>query len=148
MRKKKFRETIKQKAEIDKKLDEAEIVARTPFLPCEDYSKVAKALTNVLNDRVKVEKINNDIFLTVYSSGKDKIERIFNQFRNRQVLAALRKFLMKYSSEDQIIFHLHKQAAYNGIFSLSEPGESPGGEITVIIKVKNAKDVIMWLTRF
>jgi len=149
MRKKKaFREYLKHQSKIREKLEDAEIIAKTPLLPCEDYDKVRIALKNVVDGELVVESLGDEKYLVIYTSGAEKIERIFNQFRNRKVLATLRKYLLNYSSESEIVFYLHKQAAYRGIYSLSEPGESPGGEITIIIKVEDPKEVILWLTRF
>ncbi len=148
MKKKRIRENIKYKHKIDSKLDNAEIIVRTILLPCEDRSKVEQALLNVVHGNIEHEEFGGDNYLIIQTKGREKIERIFNHFRNRQVLAALRKFLITYSSENEIVFYLHKQAAFKGILSLAEPGESPGGEIIVSIKVENAREVIMWLTRF
>ncbi len=148
MKKRRIRKSIKYKHEIDSKLEKAEIIARTVLLPCEDRSKVEQALLNVVQGDVDQEEVDGERYLVIQTSGREKIERIFNHFRNRQVLATLRKFLITYSSEDEIVFYLHKQAAFKGALSLAEPGESPGGEIIVSIKVEDAREVIMWLTKF
>jgi len=148
MKRRRLRENIKYQREIDKKMDEAAITVRTILLPCEDEKKVKQTLLNVVQGDVVQEEYNKEKYLVIYTSGREKIERIFRQFRNRRVLATLRKFLFTYSSENEIIFYLHKQAAFKGTLSLVEPGESPGGEVIVSIKVDNAKDVIMWLTKF
>jgi len=148
MKKRRLRENIRYKYEVDSKLEKAEITAKTVLLPCEDKSKVEQALLNVVHGNITQEEFNGEKYLVIHTSGREKIERIFNQFRNRQVLAALRKFLITYSSQDEIVFYLHKQAAFKGTLSLAEPGESPGGEIIVSIRIENAKEIIMWLTRF
>lgn len=148
MKKRGIRKSIKYKHEIDRRLEKAEIIARTVLLPCEDKSKVEQALLNVVQGDIYQEEINGEKYLVIQTSGREKVERIFNHFRNRQVLAALRKFLVTYSSDDEIVFYLHKQAAFKGALSLTEPGESPGGEIIVSIKVERAMEVIRWLTRF
>ena len=148
MKRKDYKRKLKEKDEMEKRLSQAKIIAKTPLLPCEDRNKVEQALTNVVNGNPLIESYGGDKYLVVYSEGLQDIMRIFNQFRNRRVLATLRKYLNKYSTNSEIIIYLHKQAAYNGIYSLSEPGESPGREIGVSIQVDNAKEIIRYLTRF
>lgn len=148
MKKRRLRENIKHQHEIERKLEDAMITARTILLPCEDEKKVKQTLLNIVQGDVRQEEYNGEKYLVIYTSGRKKIERIFRHFRNRRVLATLRKFLVTYSSENEIVFYLHKQAAFKGTLSLVEPGESPGGEVVVSIKVENAKNVIIWLTKF
>ena len=146
--KKRLRDILKKEWEVRKILEKAHITARTPLLPCEDMDRVSRALTNVVKGEVRLEEVDGERYLAVYSKGVGPVEKIFNHFRQRQVLAALRSFLKKYSSDKEIVFYLHKQAAYVGVLSLAEPGESPGGEIVVSIHVDDAKEVIMWMTKF
>jgi len=136
---------------ILKWLENAEIKAYTYVYPCEDINKVIKALTNVVHGKIFSENVDpqgNIKKLYIISRGKEAILRIFNQFRSRRVLAALRKHLLKYYKEDMILLYLHKQAAYVNVYSLCDVGESPLGEIVVEIKVENPKDTIYYLTRF
>lgn len=148
MKKRSWTEHLQKKNKINKILDRASIVARTPILPCEDRDRVAKSLLNVVDGDIDEEVIGETRYLVIRTSGRSKIERLFNYFRSKQTLAALRKFLLKYSTNHEIIFYLHKQAAFNGVLSLAEPGESPGGEIIVIISVDESDEIIKWLTRF
>ncbi len=148
MKKRDWIEHLQRQNKINQILDKAEITARTPLLPCEDEEKVIRALTNVVEGKPEKEQIGGATYLTVRARGRGVVEKIFNYFRSKQTLAALRKFLKRYSSKEEIIFYLHKQAAYNGAFSLAEPGESPGGEIIVIIRLEEPQEVIKWLTKF
>ncbi len=148
MKKKDYRKKAREIDDITSKIENAWIQAKTPFLPCEDLDKVRQALTNVVNGEISIEEYGDEKYLVVYNENPNTIYRIFHHFRNRRVLATLRKYLNRYSSENEIIMYLHKQAAYKGVLSLSEPGESPGGEIIVIIKIENAKEVIRHLTKF
>ncbi|RLI97303.1 MAG: hypothetical protein DRP00_04280, partial [Candidatus Aenigmatarchaeota archaeon] len=69
-------------------------------------------------------------------------------FRNRAVLASVRKHLKEHSSRNEVIFMLNKQAAYLGTMAIYEEGESALGGIKVVIKAPEIKKLIDWLTRF
>lgn len=148
------REGIKRRKanyELLKFLENAEIQAYTYVYPCEDLERVTKALTNVVHGEVRSEIVDpkrNIKKLYVKNIGIEPILRIFNQFRSRRVLAAIRKHLLKYSKENVILLYLHKQAAYVNIYSICDIGESPLGEITVEIRVPHTRDIIYYLTRF
>jgi len=148
MKKRERIDMFKEKARIDGILREAEITAKTPLLPCEDEEKVVRALRNIVNGEISREEYGETIYLVARSRGGSDIERLFNYFRSKQALATLRRILKKYSSGEEIIVYLHKQAAYVGAYSIAEPGESPGGEIIVTIKVEDPMSVISALTRF
>ena len=148
MKKKRIREYIKKDTAIRKKLLDSKITVKTMIYQCEDINKVEKALRNVIDLKPYLKKEDGDEYLIIEAKGYDYIYRIFNHFRKRRVLAALRKYLDKYSTKDTIVIYLHKQAAYAGVLSLSEPGESPLGEIKITIETTDAYEVIRWLTRF
>jgi predicted RNA binding protein with dsRBD fold (UPF0201 family) len=150
-RSKKVRERIKEAAEIKKLLDGAETVIETVLYPCEDRDRVVTSLMNVFPDSV-VERDLGDGYkiLVIRKKGPEPILKIFNHFRQRRVLATVRKILRKYldSGGNELTLFLHKQAAYAGTLSICEPGESPLGEIIVRIRVRDANRVIKWFTAF
>lgn len=140
-----------REAEIAREIEECRIRAYTYVYPCEDEEKVVKALKNVLNGEVSVEVVDPEKGIkrvSVSARGAQHVYRIFNQFRSRQVLAAVRKHLLKYCKENKILMYLHKQSAYAGVYSICDVGESPLGEIVVEIEVGSPRDVIYMLTRF
>jgi len=150
MKKKDIKEYLKHDREIKRFLEKAKIIVKTPLYPCEDPNKVATAMMNIVNVRPIIKKGDDQDYMVIETRGYEYAYRIFNHFRNRQVLATLRKYLMKYLDKERstIVFYLHKQAAYAGVLSLAEPGESPLGEIIVTIETENPSEVIRWLTKF
>lgn len=148
-RSKYIREKVKEEAWVLKKLDKAQIVVQALLYPCEDKDKVSLTLNNIIQGNIEELSAGEGYkILIIKKRGRDPIVRLFNHFRQRKVLATLRKYLMKYLNGDEIIMFLHKQAAYSGTLSLCEPGESPLGEIIVKIKIENAPKIIGWLTTF
>lgn len=140
---------IKHNHKILEILRDIDIEAYTYIYPCENPDKVLKALLNVINGKPETIPRDKYVYMVrVRSNDYNQILKIFSQFRNRRVLATVRKQLLKYSIHDEIILYLHKQSAYAGVYSLCDIGESPLGEIVVKIKVKDTKEVIYWLTRF
>ncbi|MEM0057195.1 MAG: RNA-binding domain-containing protein [Candidatus Geothermarchaeota archaeon] len=142
------RKRIKEESEITKALYEVEISAEATLYPCEDYDKVVKVLYNVIDGELVKETVNNRTVLKVVSKDKKQIYRIFNHFRRRRVLATLRAHLMKYLTNDAIVIPLHKQAAYAGVLSICDIGDSPLGEVIVRIKVKEPQKIVEYFTRF
>lgn len=147
-RSKDIRERVKREEEINKVLSKAILVAQTPIYPCEDPVKVERALRSIGDGTIEYRDMGDFKILIMRSRGGDVIRRIFNHFRKRRVLATLRSYLLKYMENDEITIYLHKQAAYTGVLSLCEPGESPLGEIIVKIKVERAEEIIRYLTIF
>ena len=150
MKKKDLREYLKHDREIKKTLSSAKITVKTPLYECEDPEKVAIAMKNIVNLNPIIKEESSQKYMVIEAYGYEFTYRIFNHFRDRQVLATLRKYLMKYLDRNRkiITFYLHKQAAYSGVLSLAEPGESPLGEIIVRIETDKADEIIRWLTRF
>jgi predicted RNA binding protein with dsRBD fold (UPF0201 family) len=140
---------VKEERRILEELDRCRITAYTYIYPSEDEGKVVKALRNVLDGEVRITPVEGGVKKAVVEArGREHVFRIFNQFRSRQVLAAVRKHLMKYSRDDAIVLYLNKQTAYVGVYSICDVGESPLGEIVVEIEVGDAKNIIRYLTRF
>lgn len=145
---KKRRKIVKEESEVAKALSDVEISAETTLYPCEDYDKVVKALYNVIDGQLIKETINRTVVLKVVSNDKKQVYRVFNHFRRRRVLAALRAHLMKYLTNEAIVIPLHKQAAYAGVLSICDIGDSPLGEVIVKIRVKEPQKIIEYFTRF
>jgi len=146
-----IREKIKEESEIMKVLEKALVTVQTIVYPCEDVDKVSKAMKNIADGPITYEDISSEHrLLMIRSEGKEVVIRIFNHFRQRRVLATLRRYLNKYVDEDkgEILLFLHKQAAYAGVLNLCDPGESPLGEIIVRIKVGKPRRIISWFTSF
>jgi predicted RNA binding protein with dsRBD fold (UPF0201 family) len=146
-----IRERVREEAYVYSLLEDAETLVQTFVYPCEDRDKVLEALNNIVSgEAVEKEAGDGYTLLIIRSRGSEPILRIFGHFRQRRVLATLRRYLNKYSDMDrgEIIMFLHKQAAYAGVMSLCEPGESPLGEIIVKIRVSELRRVIDWFTSF
>jgi len=139
---------IRDYRELEKILEEAHIIVETVVYPCEDKEKVNKALDTVLPGESEEKKIGEYILLIRKSSDSNDINRIFNLFRKRKILAAVRRYAKKYSLEDEIVIYLNKQSAYAGVLNICEPDESPLGEIIVRIKSDRALELLNRLTEF
>ncbi len=150
MKKREIKDLLKKDKEIRRTLAKAKTTIKTILYECEDMNKVSKALMNVLNVKPVVREIGGEKYLVAEAVGYEYVYRIFNHFRMRKVLATLRKYLYKYLDRDRgvITIYLHKQAAYAGVLSLVDPGESPLGDIIVTIETQDPDNVIKWLTRF
>lgn len=134
--------------ELRKILGDASIVVETVVYPCEDINKVNKALDAVLNGKSEEEQFGDYIILLRKSSDPDDITKIFNVFRRRKILAAVRRYAKKYSSDSEVVIYLNKQSAYAGVLNICEPGESPLGEIIIRIKSNRAIDLLNKMTKF
>lgn len=139
---------LKEQRELDKLLERAEVLIETTVYPCEDIDKVNKALDNVFQKPNIERKIGKYILIQRISNNRNDITRIFNTFRKRKVLAAVRRYAKKYSSEKEIVIYINKQSAYAGVLNICEPGESPLGEIVIRIKCDRAMELLDKLTEF
>ena len=154
MRKKRskyVRERIKEESIVMKSVEKAITTVQTILYPCEDMEKVSIAMKNVVEGSITEEAISPDHkLLIIRKEGGEAVIRMFNHFRQRRVLATLRKYLNKYIDEErgEIILFLHKQAAYAGVLNICDPGESPLGEIIVKIRLNEPRRVVKWFTSF
>jgi hypothetical protein len=139
---------IKEEYYLMKMLENSTIQIHTYLYPCEDKDRVIIALKNVLEGEVEEEYHGELTRIVVKGRGKEPVRKLFNQFRNRRVLAAVRKHIMKYIDKDRIRIYLHKQSAFAGVYSICDPGDSPLGEIVVDIYVDDPRSITMWITRF
>ncbi len=146
-----IRERIKEESEVMEVLKKASITVQTMVYPCEDMEKVSQCIRNVVDGQIIEEEVSpGHTLLLIKAEGKDAVVRIFNHFRQRRVLATLRRYLNKYvdDTKGEIMLFLHKQAAFAGVLNLCDPGESPLGEIIVRIKVDEPRRIISWFTSF
>ena len=84
--------------------------------------------------------------LVAEAESPEALEKLRLKLRQQQILDAARSMMFRWSSEDRVIFYLHKQAAFmdNVTFCLPK-GESPLGPIKIEITGVDAKSVIDWL---
>ena len=108
-----------------------------------------RSLLNVIEGEVEQEELwEGRILLRVRGRGERALKKIFDGFRSRAVLAAVRKHLKERVVGDEVEFSLNKQAAFVGVMSIFEEGESGLGGIKVRVKGKDLRLLIDWLTRF
>ena len=141
----------KDEVEMMEIMRKSSIIVQTILNPCEDYEKVATTIKNIVDSEIEEKEIDSGKkMLIARGEGEKNIIKIFSQFRQRRILATVRRYLMKYMNKkmNEIRLFLHKQAAFNGVFSLCEPGESPLGEVIVKIRLENPEKVVKWLTAF
>ncbi len=146
-----IRKRIKEESEVMEILEKASITVQAMVYPCEDIEKVSQCIRNVVDGQIIEEEVSpGHNLLIIRAEGKDSVIRIFNHFRQRQVLATLRRYLNKYVDDDkgEMMMFLHKQAAFAGVLNLCDPGESPLGEIIVRIRVDEPRRIISWFTSF
>ncbi len=149
---KEIRERVKKMNEINRYIKDSVIVVETIIYPCEDISKIKEIFRKIVDDdNINIRNLDEyEKLAYIEKKGGDYINRLFHHFRQRRVLATVRRYLIKYINVDkgEINIFLHKQAAYTGIFSICEPGESPLGEVIIRIRIDNPIEVVKWLTQF
>jgi predicted RNA binding protein with dsRBD fold (UPF0201 family) len=134
---------------IKNQLRQIKTSAETICNPSEDLEKVKKALLNVLEGEVEVEEIGEGLYqLRVEGNGPKSIDKILHGFERRRVLMAVRKHLKSRVQNGKTEFLLNKQAAYVGVVSIWEEGESVLGPIKATISVPDIYGLIEWMTSF
>jgi len=129
--------------------DELRVEASTVCHPSEDLERVKKAMLNILDAPVEVEGAGEQTYvLKSSSSGRSSADKIRFGLRSRMVLMAARKHLKSRVEGNHTRFMLNKQAAYGGVISVSEEGESPLGPVWVTITSPEIRKVIDWMTQF
>lgn len=126
---------------------EVEVVVE--IKPTEDLEKVKKALNNVfIASNLSLER-RGDVTIMIARAGSYVALTKLRQLIFRQgIQDSARSVLVRgIISDDTMVFHLNKQAAYVGVASfITEPtSESPLGPITFRIKSKNLRQLIDWL---
>jgi len=115
--------------------------------PTENEEKVKTAVLNIFTpSKIEIENKGRVKLLIAEAEKPEALERLRLKLRQQQILDAARSMMFRWSSEDRVIFYLHKQAAFmdNVTFCLPR-GESPLGPIKIEIVGVDAKSVIDWL---
>ncbi|MDG6998344.1 MAG: hypothetical protein JRN15_04430 [Nitrososphaerota archaeon] len=127
--------------------NDIDIVVEAQVKYTESKEKVAVAITKLFgtDGELRVEKDN----VMFFSSSRDSLKLLKDQFRDRNVRAAARRLLLVGSEgANQAVLLLNKQAATVGIAALcDDPRESPLGPIVLRISSQNIGEVIEWLTK-
>ncbi|MFQ5950651.1 MAG: RNA-binding domain-containing protein [Candidatus Geothermarchaeales archaeon] len=139
----------RQYRRIEDAPDELRVEASTVCHPTEDMERVKKAMLNIVDAPVEVEGTGERTYVLKSSaSGRRSADKIRFGFRSRMVLMVVRKHLKSRVEGNHTRFMLNKQAAYGGVISVSEEGESPLGPIWVTITSPEIRKLIDWMTRF
>ncbi|NPA22693.1 MAG: hypothetical protein GXO23_00140 [Crenarchaeota archaeon] len=116
--------------------------------PSEDVEKVKKAVLNILSPTViNFEKIGDRTFLVASAASCRALYRFRELIRRQEIEDSARLVLTRgIVSENRIVIHVNKQAAYAGHLSfVTEEKESPLGPITIIIETNRIRQLIDWL---
>ncbi len=117
--------------------------------PTEDLEKVKKALLNVFTpDELKIEEQSGKKYLVGFGYSYHCLVKLQNLIKVQGIEDSARLvFSRGIISENRIVFHLNKQAAYVGVLSFATiESESPLGPITFIIETNNVRQLIDWLS--
>ncbi|MCS7140397.1 MAG: hypothetical protein N3F04_04810 [Candidatus Nezhaarchaeota archaeon] len=123
------------------------IIVRAEIRPTEDEEKVRTAVLNVITpSSLKIEDLGTGKILIAEAERPKALERLHQRIRQQQILDSARLMMLRWSSEDKVVFYLHKQAAFMNNITFCLPSrESPLGPIKVEITGVDAKSVIDWL---
>lgn len=115
--------------------------------PTEDEEKVKTAVLNIFTpSRLEVGSKGRSKLLIAEAENPRALKKLHLKLRQQQILDAARSMMFRWSSEDRVIFYLHKQAAFmNNVTFCLPKGESPLGPIKIEISGVDAKSVIDWL---
>ncbi len=116
--------------------------------PSEDIEKVKRALLNIVSPTViNVEKVGEKTFIVASAGSFRALLKFRELIRKQEIEDSARLVLMRgIVSDNKIVIHVHKQAAYVGHLSfVTEEKESPLGPITIIIETRNIRQLIDWL---
>ncbi len=123
------------------------IVVEAEIRPTEDEEKVKKAVLNFFTpSNIRVEERGRRKVLIAEADRPEALQKLHLKLREQRILDAARSMIMRWSSEDRVVFYLHKQAAFMNHIAFCLPeGESPLGPIKVEIFETDVKAVIDWL---
>lgn len=115
--------------------------------PTEDEGKVRQAILNVFTpEHIEVEVRGKNKVIVAKAYSLKSLMKLHRLLRTERILDAARSILKKNASERSLVFHLNKQAAFQGRLSFTEAyGESPLGPITFIIEDVDVEKLIDWL---
>ncbi len=116
--------------------------------PSEDVEKVKKAVLNILSPTIiNFEKIGDKTYLVASAASCRALYKLRELIRKQEIEDSARLVLTRgIVSENKIVIHVNKQAAYAGHLSfVTEEKESPLGPITIIIETNRIRQLIDWL---
>jgi len=115
--------------------------------PTEDEGKVRQAVLNVFTpEHIEVEVRGKNKVIVAKAYSLKSLVKLHRLLRAERILDAARSILKKNACERSLVFHLNKQAAFQGRLSFTEAyGESPLGPITFIIEDVDVENLIDWL---
>ena len=126
---------------------EVRVVVESEVRPTEDEAKVLKAVRAFFEpERVRFEEVGDLKVIVAESGSLRSLVRLHRMLRASRILDSARSALRRGIQGDRIVFHLHKQAAYNGRISfVSGDHESPLGSIRFTIEHPRPGEVVDWL---
>ncbi|NPB00157.1 MAG: hypothetical protein GXO10_02170 [Crenarchaeota archaeon] len=116
--------------------------------PSEDVEKVKKAVLNIVSPTIiNFEKIGDRTYLVASAASCRALYKLRELIRRQEIEDSARLVLTRgIVSENKIVIHVNKQAAYAGHLSfVTEEKESPLGPITIIIETNKLRQLIDWL---
>ncbi len=119
------------------------ITVEAPVNPSEDANKVKIAVQNIVKF-IEPDFSQNKIIAS--TNDEKSLYLIYEQIRDKQILAVARRLLLKNMVYDSTYLLLNKQAAFVGILNICEDeNESPLGPIKIIIQSPYINEFIDWL---
>ena len=115
--------------------------------PTENMEKVRQAILNIIEaEEIKIVEKLGGKYLVAESRSLESLNKLHTLLRKERILDSARKIMKRWSTEENTLFFLNKQAAYMGRISFCMPqGESPLGPIMVEIKGVKSREIIDWL---
>ncbi len=130
-------------------MDKIRVEVSAMVNPTEDQEKVGRAIANIFpNVRLAEEGLGNgSALLRGSSEGLEALDRLKSLIGAERIRSAAKAILSSSKIGNALEFHLHKQAAFAGKISFSQPfGESPLGPISVRVECDDPDALIEWLT--
>ena len=116
--------------------------------PSEDIEKVKQAVLNIISPTVlNIEDVGDKTYIVATAGSYRALLKMRELIRKQEIEDSARLVLTRgLVSENKIVIHVHKQAAYVGHLSfVTEERESPLGPITIIIETNKPRQLIDWL---
>lgn len=122
------------------------VIIRVEVRPTEDKEKVAKAVLNLFDVKLKEETVGETLFL-VGEGDSHSLSKFRKLLFEQRILDAARQLMQKGLVGNSFTFYLHKQAAYAGkvSFCTFAFGESPLGPISVEVESDDPQTALLWL---
>jgi len=112
----------------------------------EDLLKVFTAVKNIYGNAEPIEKQESNNLVIWKFNGVKALNNFYRKIRERQIITAARRLLLRNIKKDSTWVLLNRQAAYVGnIVLCDEEAESPLGPIILKIESPQLMQVINWL---